>query len=132
MIILLAVLTLLFFINSCSLDRSNPLDPSASSDVSAPGRVSEITFSKITSPQNTVVLRWSQLLAADGYYVYRALSLHTVKERIATIEFGDIEEYSDTQGITSGRQYFYWLSAFIEYPQGRLEGKLSDYVRVEF
>ena len=119
------ILIALLFI-SCSLDRKNPLDPASNPTIRVPGRVTGLTYSKVTTPQNVVILRWNQLNDVDGYYIYRALSLHTAKERITTIESNLVSEYNDSANITSGRTYYYWISAFIDYPEGRIEGPLSD------
>jgi len=48
------------------------------------------------------------------------------------MEFSEVTEYRDTDLIFGGRYYYYWVSGYIDYPQGRLEGKLSDYIIVVF
>jgi len=128
----LVVLLLFLSISSCSLDRKNPLDPVGNSSITVPGRVIGLTYSKITSPQNLIIVRWNRLSDVDGYYVYRGFSLYTKKERIGTIESNLITEFVDSNNILTGRRYFYWVSAYIEYPQGRIEGKLSDHIEVPF
>lgn len=126
------ILLCVLFFTSCSLDRKNPLDPSANAGIQVPSKVLGLTYSKVTSPQNSITVRWNRIADVDGYYVYRAYSLYTLKERIGTIEANEIIEFNDTNSIFFGRKYFYWISAYIEYPQGRLEGVLSDYIEVNF
>ena len=131
-ILLLTALFIVIILSSCSLDRKNPLDPVGNSSISIPGRVIGLTYSKITSPQNLIIVRWNRLSDVDGYYVYRGFSLYTKKERVGTIESNEITEFVDSSNILPGRRYFYWVSAYIEYPQGRIEGRLSDHIEVPF
>lgn len=120
------VIIMFFSLISCSLDRKNPLDPASNPEIRVPAKVTGLTYSRVTSPQNIVVLRWNLIPDVDGYYIYRAFSLHTAKERITVIESNLVSEYNDSSSITSGRTYYYWISAFIDYPEGRIEGPLSD------
>ncbi|MBW6515827.1 MAG: hypothetical protein K0B81_04315 [Candidatus Cloacimonetes bacterium] len=131
-VIFVIFLSILFSITSCSLDRKNPLDPSGSGDVRVPPKVLGLTSSKVMTPQNAIIIRWNRLADVDGYYVYRAFGVYTMKEKIGVIESNDIIEYTDMNSIFFGRKYYYWISAYIEYPQGRLEGPLSDYIEVSF
>ncbi len=130
--LLVALIVLLFSVSSCSLDRSNPLDPAGDGNIRVPGKVTGLSYFKEFSPQNSILLRWNELPEADGYNIYRAYSLHTKKELIHIMEFSEVTEYRDTDLIFGGRYYYYWVSGYIDYPQGRLEGKLSDYIIVVF
>jgi len=126
------IILLIFSLTSCSLDRSNPLDPAGDASIKIPGKVMGLSYFKEYSPQNSIILRWSELPDADGYNIYRAYSLQTKKELIHTLEFSEVTEYRDIDLIYSGRYYYYWVSGYVDYPQGRLEGKLSDYIIVVF
>lgn len=132
MTIYVLVMILSLSLISCSLDRNNPLDPAADSSINAPNRVTGLSFSRITNPVNSVVLSWNRTSEVDGYYVYRALSLSSVQERIATIESQDVIEFTDSDNIISGRRYFYWVSSYIQYPAGKLEGMLSERLELIF
>jgi len=124
LVIIISILTLQF----CSLERNNPLDPSGNSDIIVPNEI--INISLEVSPRNIsprwIKISWRKDDLVDGYYLYRSMSQHSYFMRIAKIENNQINEYVDKDGVLSGREYWYRISAYIDYgEQGILEGKLS-------
>lgn len=129
------ILLVTLLVASCSLDRKNPLDPSGNSSIVTPRRVVGLRFEKTTAPSLSTRLQWERIPSneAHGYYVYRAKSLHSKKVNIAVIPDNNTNNYEDYEGLVENEQFFYWVSAYIEYPpHGRLEGRLSDHVEVRF
>ncbi|MCB5230594.1 MAG: hypothetical protein WCX83_02720 [Candidatus Cloacimonas sp.] len=124
-IIPLAILTLT--LSSCGLKRSNPLDPIANHFIEEPGRVLgiDLTVSPTSAKPRYIDIKWQKTSRAHGYYIYRARSINTSFERIATIDKNDVISYRDDKDIVSGRVFFYKMSAFLIYDEGTLEGQLS-------
>jgi len=127
-IYLLFAVSALLMINSCGLDRVNPLDPASNKGVVAPRQVERVTLS--VSPSNSeelyIKVSWQKLISANGYYVYRSFAPYSSYIRVGIVGHSEINEFSDTQGISPGRQYWYKVSAFNSYPKGNLEGRHSD------
>ena len=120
-------LLLLLIISSCSLDRSNPLDPINNSSIRVPGQVIgvELSVSPLSASPRYIDIRWRGMDNVDGYYIYRAYSLHSSFERIVTITNNQVIQHRDDSNVFSGGTYWYKVSAFNDYPEGRLEGQRS-------
>ena len=119
-------LVILLCLTACSLDRKNPLDPKNNPKITVPNQVVGIKLetSARLAATKWVKIEWQKDTSVHGYYVYRGLSINSQFMRIADIDRNDIVEYIDRDDITPG-VYWYRLSAYKDYPEGRLEGKLS-------
>ena len=116
---------MILLIMSCSLDRTNPLDPLVSNK-EAPGRVTGIQV--MTTENNTISITWNSMQAADGYYIYRSQSYDGFYALIIDIEKGlnDIHEYEDLDVDIPGNFYWYKMSAYIIIDEEQLEGYRSE------
>ena len=65
------LIILILFSLSCSLDRTNPLDPLVSGNY-APSKVTNITVA--ITDNNTIIITWNSMMTVDGYYIYRSQS----------------------------------------------------------
>ncbi len=116
------ILAFIIIITSCSLDRSNPLDP-LNSGIQAPGKVTGIEVDKISN--TTIEIRWNYMININGYYIYRS-GFHNG-------HYNQIYEPtpSDTlyidHVISSELHYYYKMSAFIYVDGKKLEGYRSEY-----
>lgn len=116
---------ILLCIISCSLERTNPLDPTGSSDIYKPpevdslwveGEVLEWLIPKYTTSMGDTIY-------PDGYYVYAAKGYDSKYTRIST----KYSEMDTTYSITDHwYQGFRWFktSSYIVYSD-TLEGRLS-------
>jgi hypothetical protein len=119
-IILTAIVLILC---SCALDRSNPLDPVVN-DIEVPKEVIGIDISHSSSYE--IDISWSSQDDADGYYIYRCLSIAGLYDRIDNDELnsGSKEDFTDKQ-IIPGTWYYYKMSAYRWVGNRRLEGTRS-------
>ena len=116
---------LILFILSCSLDRTNPLDPLVSG-TNAPNEVTNIQVS--ITVNNTIIISWNSVNTVDGYYIYRSQSYDGLYKLIIDLEnLNNIDEYEDSENIEiPGNFYWYKMSAYIELDEGKLEGYRSE------
>lgn len=114
------------------MERDNPLDPASHHNIVVPRRVSGLTLSSAVQSNGElqIILNWNKISNADGYYVYRSFSPHASFVQIGEEQQKEENIYYDTEGIISNRDYWYKVSAYIEYSQGKLEGQLSDPVGI--
>ncbi len=120
------ILIIIGLVLSCTLKRSNPLDPN-NNEIEVPGEVNLYTLP--VSSFNVVNLRWDLLNNVEGYYVYRSLNYNGLYDQIAS----EIPDHGDTlgyyqdfgEGLISGSWYYYKVSGYNV--QG-LEGYRSDFV----
>ncbi|MDP8268811.1 MAG: hypothetical protein P9L97_08805 [Candidatus Tenebribacter davisii] len=121
----LILFLMILLIMSCSLDRTNPLDPLVSNK-EAPGRVTGIQV--MTTENNTIFITWNSMQAATGYYIYRSQSYDGFYALIIDIEKGlnDIHEYEDLDVDIPGNFYWYKMSAYIIIDEEQLEGYRSE------
>ena len=119
------ILFILFlFILSCSLDRTNPLDPLVSGKA-APEEVPNIEVA--TTENNTIMITWNSLSNIDGYYIYRSQSYDGLYELIIDLEnLNDIDEYEYRDVEIPGNFYWYKMSAYILVDGEKLEGYRSE------
>lgn len=118
------LITLILFTISCSLDRTNPLDPLVSG-TNAPNRVTDIDVA--ITEDNTIIISWNSVNTVAGYYIYRSQSydgLYLLTEEIENID--EIDEYEDLYVNIPGNFYWYKMSAYIELDEGKLEGYRSE------
>jgi len=106
---------------SCSLERSNPLDPENGGTIPISPDIKQFSIITTTSGDKQVLLMWDQLNSVAGYYLYRSLSYNGQYDLLTKIENNQTYEYFDTD-VISGKTYFYKMSA---YNQQGLEGYLS-------
>jgi hypothetical protein len=124
-VILIFLLTLTCII-SCSLERTNPLDPTGSSKVYEPPKIDSIWVAgELLTwhiPQYTTST--NDTIYPDGYYVYAAQSYNGKYTRLTT----KYSEMDTTFTITDHwYQGFIWFkaSSYIVYSD-TLEGRLSN------
>lgn len=120
---IISLLAALIILSSCALERSNPLDPVVN-DISVPKEVIGIDISHSSS--NEIDISWANQNDADGYYIYRCLSIAGLYARIDdnTLNSGSIEEFTD-KNIIPGNWYYYKMSAYCLVGNRRLEGTRS-------
>ncbi|MBN2461853.1 MAG: hypothetical protein JXB60_09640 [Candidatus Cloacimonetes bacterium] len=127
---ILILISLMFLLLSCSLERSNPLDPH-NSGIEEPARVIVDDLPLVSV--GVVRLTWVLQTNIAGYYIYRSMSYDGYYERIAT----DYPAINDTIGgyddydedLISHNWYYYKVSAFNE---NGLEGLRSNFVFTNF
>ncbi len=132
--ICLLIVTLLIIILtvSCELKRSNPLDPSSHPEIEAPPRVTGLTAvgSGPGVASKYVQLEWAinNINQTDGYYIYMGLAYNSAYARID--EVGNVSTGSTITRvipIEAPGFYYFKVSAYKNYPDGRLEGPLSEW-----
>jgi len=125
-IVFLIAVLISICLTSCTLDRKNPLDPKNNPKIKIPNEVVGLSLqsSPRNSPTKWVRISWQEDSSVDGYYIYRGRSLTSQFVRIQTIDQNYVKEYTDSDNINTGI-YWYRISAYKEYPEGALEGKLS-------
>ena len=119
----ISIIILLFTI-SCSLDRTNPLDPLVSGE-GYPGDVHNV---HVTIPvNNSLTITWTQVNDANGYYVYRSQSYDGLYELI-TPEGIDVPTngYEDSFAFNPEGFFWYKVSAYTMVDGEKLEGFRSE------
>jgi len=126
--LLLSLLCLLVL--SCSLRRSNPLDPVGNDEIIIPLPVTNVSATaQSVSGTNirNVKINWSPNSSndTDGYYIYRGLAYNSSYARVG--EVGRVDEFIhlNVQPNRPGEGYYYKVSAYKIYKDGRLEGRAS-------
>ncbi|MCK4654586.1 MAG: hypothetical protein KAU01_09070 [Candidatus Cloacimonetes bacterium] len=118
------ILAFIIILASCSLDRSNPLDPS-NSGIQAPGKVTGI---KVTiNDFNYIDISWNPMINVDGFYIYRSQSfdgLYSILEDYITSPTDSL--FEDQNVIIQYNYYYYRMSAFINVGGKKLEGYRSE------
>ncbi|MCF7858245.1 MAG: hypothetical protein K9N07_02820 [Candidatus Cloacimonetes bacterium] len=118
LIILITLLTL-----SCSLDRTNPLDPEVS-NIHAPLKVYGITVT--VTANNTTQISWSAMINIDGYYIYKSQSYNGYYKMIKDESDITADLYEDTDVDIPGSFYWYKMSAYVIVNGEKLEGYRSE------
>ena len=115
---------LILFTLSCSLERTNPLDPL----VSGKGYPGDVHNVHVSIPvNNSVTITWTLVPDADGYYVYRSQSYDGLYELIGVVDDDYINGYEDSFEFNPEGFYWYKMSAYILFDNGdKLEGYRSD------
>ena len=117
------LITLILFTISCSLDRTNPLDPLVSG-TNAPNEVTNITV--VTTENNTIIISWNSVNTVDGYYIYRSQSYDGLYKLILDEENNSVSLYEDNDVDIPGNFYWYKMSAYILINEEKLEGYRSE------
>ncbi|MEA2095304.1 MAG: hypothetical protein U9P73_01240 [Candidatus Cloacimonadota bacterium] len=118
------LITLILFTISCSLDRTNPLDPLVSG-TNAPNEVTNITI--VTTENNTIIISWNSVNTVDGYYIYRSQSYDGLYELITPEGIdSSVSTYEDDGVTIPGNFYWYKMSAYILIDGKILEGYRSE------
>lgn len=130
--LLLLTLLIILAANSCELKRTNPLDPASHPEIEAPPRVTGL-FAVGSGPgveSKYVELKWSiiPINQADGYYIYRGLAYNSAYAKID--EVGNVSTGTTITRvipIEAPGFYYFKVSAYKNYPDGKLEGPLSEW-----
>ncbi|MDD3536040.1 MAG: hypothetical protein PHC50_07845 [Candidatus Cloacimonetes bacterium] len=138
LIFCLVLLTVLMV--ACDLKRDNPLDPQSHLDVVVPGTVSGLQLIPMGTgtEARAVFISWNNnnIFDTNGYYVYRGLSFYSSYAIIDTVYHAmnaDNQSYthsSENDPTVQTGDYWYRISAFKDYPSGRLEGRPCTPVHV--
>jgi len=127
---LLLFLTVLgILITSCSLDRSNPLDPYGN-DITAPIKVTGLNIAEYSF--QSVNLSWDAQEGIPTYYIYRSPTYDGFYSRVDTVHVAiadslfeptaSVEDFDDE--LLSGTWYAYKVSGVTE---EKLEGERSNF-----
>ncbi len=116
---------------SCSLERSNPVDPQNNPDIKEPGEVSDINLTPSTSSSviKFMEIEWNSIPDIDGYYIYRARTYDGEYIRVDN-NGGDqgispeTMYYRDTE-VQADELYYYRISAYKNIEEFILEGRRS-------
>ncbi len=131
----LLLLVLAVLLSSCGLKRGNPLDPSGNHNVEAPMIISdlEIYSSPPGAANKYVEMRWTANppYNTDGYFVYRAIGYFSTFAVVDTVYTNNASHGSKPWHRVMPGQYWYKISAFKQYPAGRLEGRACEPTWVE-
>jgi len=118
--IILIILVLLIL--SCSLKRTNPLDPLVSG-TEDPNRVTNIEV--VTAGNNTINITWDTMINIDGYYIYRSYGSNNLYELIKDEGDISVHEYFDND-VEDISNVWYIMSAYIVVDSEKLEGYRSE------
>ena len=120
---IIIILSILLTI-SCSLDRTNPLDPLVSGE-SYPEEVPNI---EVYVSGNNIEVTWNGMNNIDGYYIYRSQGYDGLYELIIDLVDDESEEYYylDDDVDIPGSFYWYKMSAYILIDGEKLEGYRSE------
>ena len=112
---------------SACIKRTNPLDPNNNLDIIVPQKVTN--FSAVALSSTTVRLTWDKRAGADGYYIYRSMSINGDYIRVDNDRLNNenYEEFLDENpAFISQTFYWYKISAYKIYNGSALEGYRSD------
>ena len=118
--IILIILVLLIL--SCSLKRTNPLDPLVSG-TKDPNRVTNIEV--ITAGNNIINITWDEMSNIDGYYIYRSYIHDGLYDLIKDEGNISVSDYIDND-VEDISNVWYIMSAYIMVDSERLEGYRSE------
>ncbi len=124
-LIILTLLTIL--IASCSLDRSNPLDPDGH-DITAPLKVTGLIIPDFS--YQSVNLTWDAQAGVPTYYIYRSHTYDGFYIRVDTVYTTAVDTITVSgedfdEELLSGEWYAYKVAGVTE---ENLEGEPSDFV----
>ncbi|MFB3845006.1 MAG: hypothetical protein ACE14O_04565 [Candidatus Cloacimonadaceae bacterium] len=131
-LLLTVVITLLTL--ACELKRSNPLDPTSHNDIVVPPKV--IIVSATGSGANVVnkfiEITWERNDEnTDGYYIYLGLAYNSAYAVVDTFIGNPVPESGTTLSkkidVSAPGHYYLKMSAYKTYPDGNLEGPLSQW-----
>ncbi|MCB5263133.1 MAG: hypothetical protein LHW64_05880 [Candidatus Cloacimonetes bacterium] len=130
------LILILLALGACDIKRDNPLDPYHNHSIVKPGDVTGLHGIVRNAGTLTpyIEFHWNSNDSADtdGYYLYRSLGYYNsfaVVDTILHISGTSLQSYehsaANDPSVAPG-DYWYCISAFKDYPQGRLEGRLSS------
>jgi len=113
---------------SCGLKRNNPLDPMGNVNIISPDPVNGVTVtpSVNNAPVKSVTVRWRANSSENtsGYYIYRGMGYFSAFSVVGEVQDSIFMHTGPT--VMPGVEYYYKVSAYRTYPQGKLEGRRSD------
>jgi len=115
-IILIVLLTI-----SCSLDRTNPLDPLVSSE----GYPENVPNIEVATSGNNIIITWDPMLNIDGYYIYRSYKHDGLYQLIKDEENINTFNYTD-DNVEDISNVWYKMSAYMIVNEEKLEGYRSE------
>ena len=124
------LIMLITLIASCSLKRSNPLDPNGNGDIVVPEPVTGITHNTSSQHQNPcwVNIKWAANSASntDGYFIYRGIGYYSSFALVDSSRTNEYVHSSANDPTVQPGDYWYRISAYKTYPEGKLEGRRSE------
>ncbi len=108
---------------SCSLERSNPLDP-MNSGTKAPRKVTGIEVMNIEN--TSIIINWNTMGDIDGFYIYRSTYFDGKYRRIANNISPSDSLFEDTDVELPENFYWYKMSAYKIVEEKKLEGYRSE------
>jgi len=123
-------LFVVILLSSC-MSRTNPLDPHTNSNIIVPETVNNFQATALSS--TVVKLTWQKNSAADGYYIYRSMSMDGKFIRVDNdmLYSGNITQFLDeNDAFVSETFYWYKISAYKVYGEKKLEGYRSNPIYV--
>lgn len=125
----LIIIALISIVLSCSLDHSNPLDPS-NSGIEPPTKVTGIVID-IANNNEYIQINWDNVVNAEGYFIYRSEYIdgfykRIYPERVSQDSIETYEDYDVTLPPPEGTHYWYKMSAYKFVNGDTLEGYRSE------
>ncbi len=125
------LIMLITLIASCSLKRSNPLDPNGNGDITVPEPVTGISHTTSSQHQNPcwVNIKWVANSASntDGYFIYRGMGYYSSYALVGDVKTNEFMHSSaDDPSVQPKIDFYYRISAYKIYPEGKLEGRRSE------
>ena len=133
---LIPIILIALALGACGIKRDNPLDPYENNSIIVPGDVTGLQHTVLGSgsPTPYILFEWNSNNAynTDGYYIYRSLgyfSAYAVVDTVLHITGESLQSYvhSSANDPTVGPgDFWYRISAYKNFPAGRLEGRPSS------
>lgn len=140
--ILIPIILFALILSGCGIKRDNPLDPYSNDNIIIPGDVTGLQSTVLGTGTSTpyIIFEWNSNNGynTDGYIIYRSLGyfsayavvgtvLHVSGETLQTFVHSSANDHTVGPG-----DYWYRVSAYKDFPAGRLEGRLSTpyFVRI--
>ncbi len=139
---LIPIILIALILGACGIKRDNPLDPYDNSGIIIPGDVTGLQSTVLGVGTFTpyIILEWNSNNAynTDGYIVYRSLgyfSAYAVVDTVLHVPGEPLQRYvhSSANDPTVGPgDFWYRVSAYKDFPAGRLEGRpgTPQFVRI--
>lgn len=139
---LIPIILIALALGACGIKRDNPLDPYENNSIIVPGDVTGLQHTVLGSgsPTPYILFEWNSNNAynTDGYYIYRSLgyfSAYAIVDTVLHVANEPLQRYihsSDNDPTVRPGDFWYRVSAYKEYPAGRLEGRLcpAHFVRI--
>lgn len=96
-------------------------------DIAVKTTIGKTTLSKVASAAyNKITLTWKKTDGASGYRVYRATSKSGTYKEIKQLSSGSTVSWSDNDGLTAGKTYYYKVRAYRTVDGEEVYGDYSD------